>query len=297
MAARAVRGSRPARRLGSTVDMDDVPLRIPINVTKRFAAGWDTHIPLNALTDKACRDAERKQKVKGASTVTVDTSDNGVKFKHETEEFSTEGEKDMTTREWQQAWPRHLQLIKRFFPEEWELWVMHHERIANKESAMGDRWDIWLRYDIRVRELSTHHHLDPSLFHRDLYDEAVDDWKIDRELRENPSSLRGADGKSSFRPLDKPGKSKEPSSDRICIICGRGGHGYKKCTASKAVDGKPLYVTDIKKPCNSEGNAICLQHNVNECRRESGSCTYSHKCTLCGTSSHSAGNCPRLRRN
>jgi hypothetical protein len=294
---------RPERVIGHVVESGGRDFEIPRKVVEKFLEGWSSHVPLHLLTDKAVEAASRGKQRK---TYVVD--DDTATLKTISDELNADGELDMDPAEFQQAYPRFLQCVSKFFPREWPRWALHHQRLGVTKGAFGKKFPLYLRYDIELRRRSTTSSFDPGTFQRGIWDDVNEDYRFEQmEAMKHSKSYTAAPaqtapngnsasttGTHSFRN-QAPAAKFVQLSDRICIICGWRNHGYRQCRAPKAFNGAPLFVTDPKNPRDRAGVSICINHNTGSCRRASPPCTYSHICSICGAGSHAAQACSRAQ--
>ncbi|KAF8875634.1 hypothetical protein BD779DRAFT_1678146 [Infundibulicybe gibba] len=95
---------------------------------------------------------------------------------------------------------------------------------------------------------------------------------------ENRAGSSKSSAKSSFR--------------RLCLYCGDAGHWAKECDAKTAPFLKRSAEDNLWR--TPGGLQVCFAHNGRHGKcSKSATCTFEHICSLCGSSGHSAGTCPR----
>jgi hypothetical protein len=143
LGARRSEAVRPKRIIRHVLESGAREFEIPKKVADKFREGWKTHIPIHLLTDKAVEASshgrQRKSYVMDEETATLRTI---------SDELSADGELDITPAEFQQAYPRFLQCVSKFLPEEWGRWAIHHQRLCVTKHAFGKKFPLYLRYDI-----------------------------------------------------------------------------------------------------------------------------------------------------
>lgn len=150
---------RPARCLGSIAT--NASFLVPDPIRKKFADGWNVHVPLTYLTDKYC--AFKDGTAPGVLQDLLIVDGESGHITSTPKPLSCEGELTLTFDEWHQAWRRLLQLIKEFLPTEHPLWFHHYSWILNKENRT-ELWSLYLTYDTAICQRCTHFDTDPSHF-------------------------------------------------------------------------------------------------------------------------------------
>ena len=120
---------RPSRIIGQLAT--NAAFIVPDQIRKKFIDGWNTHVPLTFLTDKACSSKNMGASINSLQDyVTVD--DSSGRFVSTARPLSTDGELDLSFNEWHQAWQRLLDLLSRYLPQEHHFWLIHYEFILHK---------------------------------------------------------------------------------------------------------------------------------------------------------------------
>ncbi|KIM36885.1 hypothetical protein M413DRAFT_31283 [Hebeloma cylindrosporum] len=197
----ATHSSRPHRELGGTVAGGGF---IVPDVIREKLRKWETHVPLTYLTDKFCTSQPASQSSLSDFLAVVDSQ-----VTAKSKSLSCVGELTMTFDEWHQAWQRLLKLIGEYHPDEVALWHTHYTSIMVKETRSED-WALWLAYDIKIRRRSVINPLDPSLFHRRLFDDLYVRYTTERILAQvqaasDPSPLKPSP--SRFQPYQRAADS------------------------------------------------------------------------------------------
>ena len=133
---------------------------VPDYIQKKFAEGWNVHVPLTFLTDKGCL---TKDKPTAGAAQEILTLDNAGHMQTSSKPLHDDGELDLTFDEWHQAWRRLLELIKSFLPDDFHAWEVHYTFILNRENC-AKLWPVYLAYDAKICKRTTHFPIDPSVF-------------------------------------------------------------------------------------------------------------------------------------
>ncbi|KAJ7055347.1 hypothetical protein C8F01DRAFT_464922 [Mycena amicta] len=306
---------RPVRIPGLTVS--NARLLPPDAIRKRFSAsgGWQTHVPLHLLTDKACLLAMQDSSGKLLNDMYMVDSSTGNTVAV-SRDFPIGPELVLTYDEWDQAWRCLLDLIAEFLPDELEAWKTHYTTITNRPNR-SNLWSVYLEYDSRIRRSALSSPVDPTYFQFELWNEleaehygkqaAAAALRFTQDALKSQGSSggkRGGDSDSSgghrFRPTDG---ARNKGDKFRCFVCGSDEptHRARTCAASALVNGRPL-ILSVRGP-NGSGSrkdsadkAYCFPFNGRGCSRGS-SCTHgNHWCSLCGDQSgnHSAQSCRSL---
>ncbi|KAJ7064505.1 hypothetical protein C8F01DRAFT_1353864 [Mycena amicta] len=160
---------RPARIPGLTVS--SARLLAPDAIRKRFSAsgGWQTHVPLHVLTDKACLLAMQDSSGKLFNDMFVVDSSTGSTVAM-SRDLPAGPELSLTYDEWDQAWRCLLDLIGEFLPDELDIWKTHHDNIAKRPNR-SNLWPVYLEYDARIRRSALSSGVDPTYFQYELWNE------------------------------------------------------------------------------------------------------------------------------
>ncbi|KAJ6614835.1 hypothetical protein B0H10DRAFT_1718401, partial [Mycena sp. CBHHK59/15] len=157
---------RPARELGLVAS--NASYIVPEAIRKKFIAGWDSHVPLQYLTDKFCG-INNGTATKALNDLwTMDGTSGSVVSV--AKELPVDGELNLTLDEWFQAWQRLLSLIQDHIPAEYDLWLAHYESVLHRPTR-AQQWSLCLAYDSRIRRLATVSSIDPSQFHLVIWNE------------------------------------------------------------------------------------------------------------------------------
>jgi hypothetical protein len=130
---------RPDRIIGQVIQSGKRDFKIPRKVVEKFSKGWLLHILLHLLTDKAVEAASR-----GKSRKTYMVDNETVTLKTMSDDLNADGKLDMDPAEFQQAYPRFLQCVSKFFPREWPRWALHHQRLGLTKGAFGKKFPLYL---------------------------------------------------------------------------------------------------------------------------------------------------------
>lgn len=187
---------RPARVLGQTTSNTGSLVHEAIRRKFSGADGWTSHVPLNYLTDDYCSFHNHHTKTKQLDdTLIFDSS--GVVAKEK--ELAFEPELRLDFDEWTQAWGRLLELIETYVPAEYNLWLVHYERIA-KAPNRSRRWELWLAYDSGIRRRALSSSIDPSVHDLDLWNELEADFNGEIAGRRALEVLRQLGDQNTGRP-------------------------------------------------------------------------------------------------
>jgi hypothetical protein len=274
---------------------------VPEAIRKKFASGWNSHVPLQYLTDKFCGLNNGTTAKALNDLFTMDGSSGTVVSV--AKELPFEGELTLTFDEWFQAWQRLLQLIQEFVPEEYQLWLFHYESILQRPMR-AQQWPLCLAYDSRIRRLATVSPIDPSEFHLAIWNEletgyitntAIQTLRADLGVTPNsgkPYRNHQADHRfhpyqsegrgvwqsqsqshsngHSFRangpPASNPNHLPIMSPNARCFVCGNSDprHSSRRCHSTVLVNGKDAILIvrkDGEPRRDSEGNSLCFAFN------------------------------------
>jgi hypothetical protein len=290
---------RPARIPGFTGS--NAAFLVPDHIRKKFADGWNVHIPLTYLTDRGCL---MKDKPIIGSTQDILTIDNATGLISTTSKpLADEGELDLSFDEWHQAWRRLLDLIKSFIPEDFTAWEKHYLSILNNDNR-AESWPLFLAYDAEIRKRTTQFPIDPSVFSVGVWNDlearymtrrVVSLVQSDLKLQLAQHGSRNSNRNSSFRDQQRS-TSDNPKSGR-CIFCGdlSKEHMSRNCSASCNIKGSPCYVfkhgQSSARRCKA-GKSYCYAWNGPSGCDQGSSCRRGeHWCTLCGSKAHNAQKC------
>ena len=133
---------------------------IPDHIQKKFAGGWNLHIPLTYLTNKGCllHDKSSTNTLKDGFTIDTMTSQVSASVKL----LSDDGELDLSFDEWHQASHHLLDLIKTYLQDEFLMWEVHYAYILNNHNYT----ESWLSYlvDAEIQKRAIQLPIDPSQF-------------------------------------------------------------------------------------------------------------------------------------
>ena len=101
---------------------------VPENIRKKFSEGWNSHVPLTYLTDKACMLKNRLSSNAAQDILSFDPSTGQVITT--TRVLHNNGKLEIDFNEWHQAWRRLLELINTFIPQEYHVWKIHYSLVA-----------------------------------------------------------------------------------------------------------------------------------------------------------------------
>ncbi|PPQ84532.1 hypothetical protein CVT24_006664, partial [Panaeolus cyanescens] len=244
---------RSTRTPGATISNTAYPP--PPRFRQYLKNGWTHHIPLTALTDRACaNEAMGKNRPRDEFTLTFRTDGSfTVPTSHpnslQDQQVDEDDEHKISFHQWLQAWRRLLDLIRECLPPlDFSMWQAHHDRIFN-DRTLSEYWPVWREYDILVRQQAVYDKkFDPSVFQKDTF-AAVERRLRDAEnnqrlnsainaaLKQLPKSFRAPSYRNS--PPNTDQSSSQDQSYR-CLICGSRAHRPKQCDAKFLVNGKPL---------------------------------------------------------
>jgi hypothetical protein len=225
---------RPSRVVGQLAT--NAAFIVPDQIRKKFIDGWNTHIPLTFLTDKACSSKNISTSLNSMQDyITID--DTSGRFMSTAKPLPSDGELDLSFDEWHQAWQRLLDLIARYAPQEHQFWLIHYEFILNKENR-AELWPLYLSYDTEIRKRSTFDSLDPSQFHigiwndlevRHISNKVLENVQKDMNLRvyQSASTSNPRSQQNQYRPAQNLSARSSDFRNRHnhskggkCIFCG-----------------------------------------------------------------------------
>ena len=102
---------------------------VPDHIWKKFADGWNVHVPLTYLMDKGCHLQDKPSANASHDVLTIDNLTGCILASSEL--LSNEGELDLTFDEWHQVWWHLLDLIKVYLPDEFLMQEVHYSFILN----------------------------------------------------------------------------------------------------------------------------------------------------------------------
>jgi hypothetical protein len=281
---------------------------VPDHVRKKFAEGWQSHVPLTFLTDKGCLAKDKHSSSHTQEILTIDETTGTIQTS--SKPLIDEGELDLTFDEWHQAWRRLLDLIRIYIPQEFLLWEIHYSFILNKENR-AELWPLYLAYDVEIRKRSIIEPIDPSQFSIGVWNDLETRYTAKKVLAIVQASLKNqSTGNRNTSDKNKPRnssfrKNQSSSSDSSktgrCMFCGDRArtHLSRNCTACNNVDGTPCHLHRVEPsgPGSSSriaksGKRYCYAWNgVSGCDSGTSCSRGEHLCTLCGAGSHTAQLC------
>jgi hypothetical protein len=308
--ARPVATRVPGRQISNVV------MPIPPRITRLFREG--SYVPYTFLTDDALRHAHDGN---------ADGTE-GVQLRHgvlvsASKDLSRAGEEDMQYQGWCQASERHLDLVKRFIPQDYPAWVKHNVWLVNQDGFKGDNFKLYLIYDISIRYAATEDlTFDMSKPQELLLAQARQRFQSDaiaaaaRQLflshippamaqtqsaggPTRTNTARAPSGPAAARPANRSKTDK----DGFCFRCGRrDAHHTKICPETTTFGGTtPLLRGHMFTRTNDDawsdknGKQYCYRSNTSRgCTQPIGACRYIHACTLCGITAHFATACSLL---
>ncbi|EIN03378.1 hypothetical protein PUNSTDRAFT_139604 [Punctularia strigosozonata HHB-11173 SS5] len=274
---------------------------IPDPIRKKFQEGWTTHIPLNYLPDKAVAEY-------GCDTLSLLTDmyavDPARGLIQAEKVLPSAGELKLSFGEWHQAWKRLLQLIKAYFPRDYERWKKHFRRICCTDGATSENWTLWLAYDAEVRRRCHLEGIDPGTFHKNIW-KKVEPTHIKAQVMASLQPFRaqtasrssGARPEQSSRHASGRAQLSSPKPiDSKCFFCGGKGHKASACKADRLINGQPVRLTrgEDRLVKDDKGRQYCFYFNMaGGCtKKDAGPCAKGdHRCTLCGGTNHGAQLC------
>ena len=231
---------------------------VPDHIRKKFAEGWNIHVPLTFLTDKGC--LLKNKPLAGAAQEVLSIDSATGRIITTSKPLSDNGELDLTFDEWHQAWRRLLDLIKTFLPEEFLMWETHYLYILNNENR-AELWPLYLAYDAEIRKRATQLSIDPSVFSIGIWNDLEVRYTAKKVLSLVQSDLRQLPDRSAVyapnpqlpnndRTVSQGSsfRNQQPSSDVSktgrCIFCGDRSktHLSRNCTASSYANGTPCHL-------------------------------------------------------
>ena len=281
---------------------------VPDHIRKKFADGWNVHVPLTFLTDKGCL---LKNKPIIAASQEILTIDNVTgQIQTSSKPLTDDGELDLTFDEWHQAWRRLLELIRTFVPTESLMWEIHYSYILNNENR-AEMWPLYLAYDAEIRKRATQLPIDPSVFSIGIWNDLESRYTAKKVLSIVQSDLKHLTNRTpanndkqnprtpsqntSFRGQN-PSPTDSPKTGR-CIFCGDRSktHLSRNCVASCNTNGIPCHLHRAEPSGTRQsksGKRYCFAWNgPSSCDKGSACRRGEHLCTLCGSTSHTAQQC------
>lgn len=294
---------------------------VPDHIRKKFADGWNMHIPLTYLTDKGCLLKDKLSVNSSQDILTIDNASGRILAT--SKPLIDDGELELTFDEWHQAWRRLLDLIKNFLPDEFLMWEVHYSFILNNENR-AELWPLYLTYDAEIRRRSIQFPIDPSIFSIGIWNDLEARYTakkvlalVQSDLRHNHSNQQSVSSSSryqhnnssrdsNFTPRNSSRNSfrsqqqrtvqnSEHSKPGRCIFCGdhSKNHLSRNCPGTCNVTGAPCHLLKGTSGVRQDkyGKSYCFAWNgfsgcdQTPCQRG------EHWCTLCGAKSHNAQQC------
>lgn len=170
--------------------------------------------------------------------------------------------------------------------------VSHHLVVLDIGRTHG--WSVAMQYDVQQRELAHANH-EHNLAGLDVAALTLANNKISAAASHPaPSSPNKRSAPSEFP--SSPRKKSHTFASNHCFRCGASGHLPADCSADTTSAGKPVaaLASNARSKhalANSSGKHYCFNWaNKSNCSFNS-DCRNIHACSLCGDSSHGAGNC------
>lgn len=171
--------------------------------------------------------------------------------------------------------------------------VSHHLVVLDIGRTHG--WPVAMHYDVQQRELAHANH-DHNLAGLDIAALTLASSKITCTVSSAPqfNSPTKRSAPSDF--TTSPRKKSQAFVSNHCFRCGASGHLPADCTADSTIAGKP--VAPLATGARSK-HALATPNGKHFCFNwaSASNCTFgtacknAHSCSLCGDSSHGAGNC------
>ncbi|KAH6903180.1 hypothetical protein BKA70DRAFT_1194583 [Coprinopsis sp. MPI-PUGE-AT-0042] len=290
--------NRPARVRGQVAS--GAGYHIPESIRRNFMGGWKNHVPLNQLTDAYCMYRHSSALPSHEDTIVLDPLTGQISSA--AKPIAAEEEERLSFDEWYQAQRRLMDLIREFVPEEYDDWRAHFDRILNSETR-AEHWQLWLLYDIEIRNRAHSSSIDPSLFHLPVWNDLELRYLARKaQASSQHHSTRRDSRDHRFRSNTfRPSYNQQPNNYKLvkCIFCGdnSGRHPLRNCTSTVNVAGKPCFLSQ-RNPDeprrDAQGRQYCFHWNgTRGCGPTD--CQYGiHACTLCGSRHHSAQRCTSL---
>jgi hypothetical protein len=159
--------TQPAIIPGLELGQEDLHYKVPTQVYKqleKYGFGW--HLLLVHLTDDAVLHATSRGHTKSQLEFDVVLQT----LKAEERILSKDSKDWLSVAKWKQGWLRLLQLKQQYLPGKWWKWEQHMKQIENAPNALSTQFAIWLQYNIAVWRRATCKGLDPTRFHKELWD-------------------------------------------------------------------------------------------------------------------------------
>lgn len=286
---------------------DPKPFLIPDTIRKKIIRGWVKHIPLTYLTNHFCVPGS-DARINGQNFAIDHNSGTLLTVEKPLNDID---EHKITFDEWQQAWPRFLELLQTYLPGIHPPWKSHYEMILTAPNRASD-WDTWRDYDIHIRKLSLHTPVDPSslqsriwqhietntfkrqtlsIIHKNLGPLAHNRPYPAPNFRNHASSSNAPRGDA----LQNPPQNRWKSPQR-CFLCGDPSHPSRQCSATNQINGKPilLQVGPDGRRRDQHGLTYCFSYNGTtgcttiDCQKG------RHCCSLCKSTTHGGQSCPSI---
>lgn len=280
---------------------------VPDYIRKKFADGWNVHVPLTFLTDKGCM--LKNKPAASADLLTIDSITGQIQTS--SKQLSEAGELELSFDEWHQAWRRLLDLIRTFLPREFLMWETHYSFILNSENR-SEMWPLYLAYDAEIRKRSIQLPIDPSIFSIGIWNDLEVRYTAKKVLAMVHSDLKHLPGRtssnsaessnhpntsthnSSFRPRQS---SSDNSKTGRCIFCGNRSrdHLSRNCLSTCNTSGVPCHLHRVEPSGTRQsksGKRYCFSWNgPSGCDKGTTCHRGEHLCTLCGSAAHTAQLC------
>lgn len=263
----------------------------PQAVIRILARGWHQYIPLNYLSDEACRSAMHAPPIDTETHTIVDG-----KLRSSSQGLDGSREHLMAKESWREAQSRFVRMIRVYcsLPNREALataWATHF-RLVEQHPRFSMEFSALLLYDIRCRQA---HHLqafDPSMWQdalwRDVLDERLLSHPVLRQAPTIPLRTTSDWSQRSYPAARARSRSASPRRAPLnpCVVCGREGHRIAICQPRKSFlvrQGRTWVLPDGKQVC----------YAWNSTKSGCPGCDRMHVCTLCG-GRHSMLHCSRF---
>lgn len=282
----------------------------PTAVIRMLEKGFPSHIPLDSLTDHACRSAMRAPPAEAELHAIVDG-----KLKSTALGFDGSRELLLSKEAWREAWRRYIRMIATHcsLPNKQALadaWKAHFERIEDHPQFSLNFKEL-LDYDIRCRLTHLQQAFDPSQWQTEIWREVIEAKMFnatqsyrqpspraysslqtpiryqnhEQNYRSRPYNSSYSNNQLTYRQFPPSTDSRPrrrsaspPPARQMtpCVVCGQRGHRTIDCRPSQSFlikVGQTWLLPDKKQ--------VCYSWNSSEsgCR---GQCYRIHVCSLCG---------------
>ncbi|KAF8949731.1 hypothetical protein BDZ97DRAFT_1306848 [Flammula alnicola] len=287
LAAAKGNGKDPVDEMVPGFKADPLAIPIPPKVDEAFKAF--KYVPYSSLTS-----SERLKAARGEEEMVISAS-GGFLLKG----LDRRNERSISFIDWVAA-ARAAENRTRMYQGDRRADALASHHMVVQTLAQSHGWPTALEYDINQREAAALHpaHDLTGLNSTALTLISTRTTSFSAAQSSSPSK-RGAVVLEDHSPR-KHARTEDSAPSRHCFRCGATGHFPADCSASTTVAGKPcLTVATGLKSRNTlltaEGRQFCFGFARSGSCRFGHTCSHSHSCSICYSTSHGAASCRNAR--